>query len=1500
MKTEEVVAVCSKESQSIPVLEHVVAASKEVSTPLPKMAMEGLDGPYRSAKVLNFALEDTNERSYRYITSSLLSHGWNKVLYRRRSKLEMKRLPAKNVPSLIWTLNDRDIDFKQLTDSQICNHFEGISQLTTKRGFCELLRDNMQWISEDQYDIAPRCYNLGDPLHREEFVEDFRFNALMIILKHALNSLLYEEEHGQQQRQQEINDLILSKDVRLSRKTFLKCVNILRNYLRINCGGEWPGVEYNGFSCEEVESSDGICIQIHLTGATPLDWDEILNASYELVEKHSNHVPMDWGCVDKCDGEFCETCLNSLLRKRFSNPTIYKLLVMFKGTLDCNMQCGINGSRNIWVVKAPEASCGTGLKLFYRLDDILESERGFGGRTVQKYIESPLLAPKVVNNNSSRQASNTPSTINSMRDNKFDIRVWVLVTSFVPLKAHIYTRVYGRKCGYSYDLNIKNLNENLIHLTNYSVQRKNNVDDSSTNTTQMASGGSDKSTNNNNSSSSASNVVKNLRTKIDNIRTATEIMNDSPDLLSSDNASEYQKELLLSHEEIIEILQGRKQEQEQRWISKTWPDIKRKIIAVLRSCSASSSIASREKSFELLGFDVIFDKGYNPWILEVNMSPAMAHRSEDQSKLIESMSKGLIDIAILPHVSTSSPAEKIVDNTLPTEGQNVSNNNTVLRNFYNERLKAVNTGNNVPESTPRSNNDTTDINVDVATAKYGCWEKLVVPVVPSVIPKEYNTVSGTPIINMRPNQAKDWTIVNEPKTIKYIYNGNNKESSREHQSIVTRRPQSAGLSRRPRSASATRRNHISPRRHANADESSSNNNGNNEEVTVNTIEIGFALQGFAVKPKDIDCVDNLCHQFEKVVLIQRWARRYLIRTRLFHSRQLSASVRIQKCCVHFLKKCRKWHMKRCKASIRMQRQIRKLLAINCTQRLRKRGASIKLQLAWLSFKARHLRKKLFLSKMATMIKRWYERRVRRYQFKMSSKIVRITKKWLTFRKRMAKRVYHCLRLFYLSQVRKRNLVYFFVRFFVRHSKETKRKRVLLYKQIVAEVALKALEIREMKRRKIIEEEMRRRQNFEHVTNIIITEALVSGDTLLNIAVDSYHTMHSEYKQQQEQQQERNTIQREEIMNRNSFSNKVADNLSHHLNQQTHDLLRDARGVLNSPDYKLYRESRRRAQRSEIKGTSKIRVSKTVTDDEASDGIEQHHDGMECALESKNVVVDSSSVHRGNDRKVDDVSLVEKTIGIIRDFDKEMRNNDHHNFVTKQSRDHIPETVMFNGREIKRSPEILEKNYFDGYSITPQVNKSVSRKMVGRQMKQQEKQRNKTSQVHDEPKWFVKSNDNGNGSTNINTSAKPDTQATTNTLRARTAGRTSRPKSASNKFSRSNNAIPSSSRSSSAKKTRRKKSLLSTQSTVHQQRQGYDHTRDRDLDNMFDDYAPVNDDAWNMGKYAAQTWDGMAMAFEEEYLSSKNHRNNSNRRKDEEDLEFERNEMLANLIQSLKY
>jgi hypothetical protein len=63
------------------------------------------------------------------------------------------------------------------------------------------------------------------------------------------------------------------------------------------------------------------------------------------------------------------------------------------------------------------------------------------------------------------------------KQSKFDLRIWVLVTSFQsnPVQAYIYPTVYGRRCGSEYSGEISTLNDHLVHLTNYTLQKKNVV-----------------------------------------------------------------------------------------------------------------------------------------------------------------------------------------------------------------------------------------------------------------------------------------------------------------------------------------------------------------------------------------------------------------------------------------------------------------------------------------------------------------------------------------------------------------------------------------------------------------------------------------------------------------------------------------------------------------------------------------------------------------------------------------------------------------------------------------------------------------------------------------------------------------------------------------------------------------------------------------------------------------------------------------------------------------
>lgn len=54
---------------------------------------------------------------------------------------------------------------------------------------------------------------------------------------------------------------------------------------------------------------------------------------------------------------------------------------------------------------------------------------------------------------------------------KFDLRLYVLVTSFRPLKCYLFKLGFCRFCTVKYDTSIQELDNMYIHLTNVSIQK---------------------------------------------------------------------------------------------------------------------------------------------------------------------------------------------------------------------------------------------------------------------------------------------------------------------------------------------------------------------------------------------------------------------------------------------------------------------------------------------------------------------------------------------------------------------------------------------------------------------------------------------------------------------------------------------------------------------------------------------------------------------------------------------------------------------------------------------------------------------------------------------------------------------------------------------------------------------------------------------------------------------------------------------------------------------
>ncbi|KAK6622692.1 putative tubulin polyglutamylase ttll1 [Polyplax serrata] len=115
--------------------------------------------------------------------------------------------------------------------------------------------------------------------------------------------------------------------------------------------------------------------------------------------------------------------------------------------------------QSTWIMKPCGKSQGAGIFLINKLSKLKrwsrESKTPFNPTLVKesyvisKYIDNPLL----------------------IGGKKFDLRLYVLVSSFKPLKAYLFKLGFCRFCTLKYDTSIQELDNMFVHLTNVSIQK---------------------------------------------------------------------------------------------------------------------------------------------------------------------------------------------------------------------------------------------------------------------------------------------------------------------------------------------------------------------------------------------------------------------------------------------------------------------------------------------------------------------------------------------------------------------------------------------------------------------------------------------------------------------------------------------------------------------------------------------------------------------------------------------------------------------------------------------------------------------------------------------------------------------------------------------------------------------------------------------------------------------------------------------------------------------
>nr|XP_020446565.1 tubulin polyglutamylase TTLL5 isoform X3 [Monopterus albus] len=201
--------------------------------------------------------------------------------------------------------------------------------------------------------------------------------------------------------------------------------------------------------------------------------------------------------------------------------------------------------KGLWIIKPVASSRGRGIYLVSNPNQISMDENTL----VSRYINNPLLIDEF----------------------KFDMRLYVLITSYDPLLIYVYEEGLARFATVRYDRTSKNIKNTFMHLTNYSVNKK------------------------------------------------------SSDYVSCDDpeVEDYGNKWSMSA-----VLRYLKQEgKDTTLLMRQVEDliVKAVLSAQLQIAAACEMfVPHKTNCFELYGFDVLVDSNLKPWLLEVNLSPSLA------------------------------------------------------------------------------------------------------------------------------------------------------------------------------------------------------------------------------------------------------------------------------------------------------------------------------------------------------------------------------------------------------------------------------------------------------------------------------------------------------------------------------------------------------------------------------------------------------------------------------------------------------------------------------------------------------------------------------------------------------------------------------------------------------------------------------------------------------------------------------------------------------------
>jgi hypothetical protein len=227
---------------------------------------------------------------------------------------------------------------------------------------------------------------------------------------------------------------------------------------------------------------------------------------------------------------------------------------------------------NYWILKPVGLSRGRGISMIRDLGDVTYAQAS----VIQKYVENPLC----------------------LQQYKFDLRIYVVVTSFKPLEAFIYREGFARVSLEAYSTQPKDMDNLFIHLTNSSIQKKHTSGPSK----------------------------------------------DNPVQVGQDSGAEVEvggsKISLLGNHGLwkrLEQFSGGKIQSQNIWDSICTLIVKSLVVV-------DDKIPHQPNCFELFGYDILIDENLRPWLIEVNASPSLARENALDQRVKNSLIRDIIEL----------------------------------------------------------------------------------------------------------------------------------------------------------------------------------------------------------------------------------------------------------------------------------------------------------------------------------------------------------------------------------------------------------------------------------------------------------------------------------------------------------------------------------------------------------------------------------------------------------------------------------------------------------------------------------------------------------------------------------------------------------------------------------------------------------------------------------------------------------------------------------------